>query len=120
MRSLSQILSELPFGRQNNRILRLSFPNNDGPHSLLLANRLESQRYGCLAVIGSVAGSRGRRTNYVYGAAKGGVEIFLQGLRGRLLQSNVTVLTIKPGLVDTPMTAGLRKNALYADAPHRR
>ncbi|WP_426318679.1 type VI secretion system Vgr family protein [Pseudoduganella sp. R-43] len=42
MRSLSQILSELPFGRQNNRILRLSFPNNDGPHSLLLANRLEA------------------------------------------------------------------------------
>jgi decaprenylphospho-beta-D-erythro-pentofuranosid-2-ulose 2-reductase len=82
----------------------------------LLANRLESQRYGCLAVITSVAGSRGRRTNYVYGAAKGGVEIFLQGLRGRLFQSNVTVLTIKPGLVDTPMTAGLRKNALYADA----
>lgn len=82
----------------------------------LLANRLESQRHGCLAVIGSVAGNRGRRTNYVYGAAKGGVEIFLQGLRGRLYQSNVTVLTIKPGLVDTPMTAGLRKNALFADA----
>jgi short-subunit dehydrogenase len=82
----------------------------------LLANRLEAQRHGCLAVIGSVAGSRGRRTNYVYGAAKGGVEIFLQGLRSRLFQSNVTVLTIKPGLVDTPMTAGLRKNALFADA----
>ena len=82
----------------------------------LLANQLESQRHGCLAVIGSVAGSRGRRTNYVYGAAKGGVEIFLQGLRGRLFQSNVTVLTVKPGLVDTPMTAGLRKNLLFADA----
>ena len=82
----------------------------------LLANRLESQRHGCLAVIGSVAGSRGRRTNYVYGAAKGGVEIFLQGLRARLFQSNVTVLTVKPGLVDTPMTEGLRKNALFADA----
>ncbi len=75
----------------------------------LLANRLESQRHGCLAVIGSVAGSRGRRTNYVYGAAKGGVEIFLQGLRGRLFPCNVTVLTVKPGFVDTPMTAGAKK-----------
>ncbi len=82
----------------------------------LLANRLESQRHGCLAVIGSVAGSRGRRTNYVYGAAKGGVEIFLQGLRARLFQCNVTVLTIKPGFVDTPMTAGVKKNPLFADA----
>jgi len=82
----------------------------------LLANRLQSQRHGCLAVIGSVAGSRGRRTNYVYGAAKGGVEIFLQGLRSRLFQCNVTVLTIKPGFVDTPMTAGLKKNLLFADA----
>jgi decaprenylphospho-beta-D-erythro-pentofuranosid-2-ulose 2-reductase len=82
----------------------------------LLANRLESQRYGCLTVITSVAGSRGRRTNYVYGAAKGGVEIFLQGLRSRLFQSNVTVLTVKPGFVDTPMTAGFRKNPLFADA----
>jgi decaprenylphospho-beta-D-erythro-pentofuranosid-2-ulose 2-reductase len=82
----------------------------------LLANQLESQRHGCLAVITSVAGSRGRRTNYVYGAAKGGVEIFLQGLRGRLFQSNVAVVTIKPGLVDTPMTGGLRKNLLFADA----
>jgi short-subunit dehydrogenase len=81
----------------------------------LLANQLESQRYGCLAVITSVAGSRGRQSNYVYGAAKGGVEIFLQGLRGRLFQSHVTVLTIKPGLVDTPMTAGLKKNPLFAD-----
>jgi decaprenylphospho-beta-D-erythro-pentofuranosid-2-ulose 2-reductase len=82
----------------------------------LLANRLESQRHGCLAVIGSVAGSRGRRTNYVYGAAKGGVEIFLQGLRARLFQCNVSVLTIKPGFVDTPMTAGVKKNPLFADA----
>jgi decaprenylphospho-beta-D-erythro-pentofuranosid-2-ulose 2-reductase len=82
----------------------------------ILANELESQRQGCIAVITSVAGDRGRETNYVYGAAKGGVQTFLQGLRGRLFQSNVAVLTIKPGLVDTPMTAGLRKNPLFADA----
>lgn len=82
----------------------------------LLANVLESQGHGCLAVITSVAGDRGRQTNYVYGAAKGGVQIFLQGLRARLFRSNVTVLTIKPGLVDTPMTAAVRKNRLFADA----
>jgi decaprenylphospho-beta-D-erythro-pentofuranosid-2-ulose 2-reductase len=82
----------------------------------LLANELESQRYGCLAVITSVAGDRGRQTNYVYGAAKGGVQIFLQGLRARLFRSNVAVVTIKPGFVDTPMTAGVRKNPLFANA----
>jgi short-subunit dehydrogenase len=82
----------------------------------LLANVLESQQHGCLAVITSVAGDRGRQTNYVYGAAKGGVQIFLQGLRARLFRSNVTVLTIKPGFVDTPMTAAVRKNRLFADA----
>jgi short-subunit dehydrogenase len=82
----------------------------------ILANELESQRQGCIAVITSVAGDRGRQTNYVYGAAKGGVQIFLQGLRGRLFRSNVAVVTIKPGFVDTPMTAGVRKNLLFANA----
>lgn len=82
----------------------------------LLANELEAQRHGCLAVITSVAGDRGRASNYVYGAAKGGVQIFLQGLRARLLRANVAVVTIKPGFVDTPMTAAFKKNALFADA----
>jgi short-subunit dehydrogenase len=82
----------------------------------LLANKLEAQRSGCLAVITSVAGDRGRASNYVYGAAKGGVQIFLQGLRARLLRANVAVVTIKPGFVDTPMTAAFKKNALFADA----
>jgi decaprenylphospho-beta-D-erythro-pentofuranosid-2-ulose 2-reductase len=81
----------------------------------LLANELEAQRHGCLAVITSVAGDRGRPSNYVYGAAKGGVGTFLQGLRARLFRSNVAVVTIKPGFVDTPMTAGVRKNPLFAD-----
>jgi short-subunit dehydrogenase len=82
----------------------------------LLANELESRRRGCLAVITSVAGDRGRQTNYVYGTAKGAVGIFLQGLRARLFRSNVAVVTIKPGFVDTPMTAAVRKNLLFADA----
>lgn len=79
-----------------------------------LANYFESQRRGCIAVISSVAGDRGRQSNYIYGAAKGAVSIFLQGLRGRLQRAGVTVLTIKPGFVDTPMTAAIPKNFLFA------
>ena len=83
-----------------------------------LANHFEGQRGGVIAVITSVAGDRGRQSNYVYGAAKGGVERFLQGMRNRLYPSGVAVVTIKPGFVATPMTAGMRKNALYA-SPRR-
>jgi decaprenylphospho-beta-D-erythro-pentofuranosid-2-ulose 2-reductase len=84
----------------------------------LLANRFEAARQGCIAVIASVAGDRGRQSNYVYGAAKGGVERFLEGLRNRLFRSGVAVITIKPGFVDTPMTAGVAKNPLFA-SPRR-
>jgi len=80
-----------------------------------LANYFETQKAGTLAVISSVAGERGRQSNYVYGAAKGAVSIFLQGLRQRLDKSGVHVLTIKPGFVDTPMTKELKKGLLWAD-----
>lgn len=79
----------------------------------LLANRFEAQGHGCLAVISSVAGDRGRQSNYYYGSAKGGLSVFLQGLRNRLAQSGVQVLTIKPGFVDTPMTVEFKKGALW-------
>ena len=82
----------------------------------LLANRFEAQRRGTIAVIGSVAGDRGRQSNYVYGAAKGGLAVFLQGLRNRLHHVGVSVVTLKPGFVDTPMTAGLPRNRLYSTA----
>ncbi|HLI90287.1 MAG TPA: SDR family oxidoreductase [Ktedonobacteraceae bacterium] len=78
------------------------------------ANYFERQRRGCIAVISSVAGDRGRQSNYVYGTAKGAVSIFLQGLRNRLHKARVSVLTVKPGFVDTPMTAALRKGPLFA------
>ncbi len=80
----------------------------------ILANYFEKQKKGCIAVISSVAGERGRKSNYVYGTAKGAVSIFLQGLRNRLASSGVRVVTIKPGFVDTPMTAAIPKNALFA------
>ncbi|WP_348815932.1 SDR family oxidoreductase [Halomonas sp. H10-59] len=83
----------------------------------LLANRFEFQEHGVIAVISSVAGDRGRKSNYVYGAAKGMVSIFLQGLRNRLVKFNVDVVTIKPGFVDTPMTAGFDKSGILWAKP---
>lgn len=81
-----------------------------------IANLFEKQRNGKIAVISSVAGDRGRQSNYVYGTAKAAVTIFLQGLRGRLHRSGVNVITIKPGFVDTPMTAGFQKGPLWASS----
>jgi short-subunit dehydrogenase len=72
-----------------------------------LANRFEANKHGTLAVISSVAGDRGRQSNYVYGAAKSGLDAFLQGLRNRLSKAGVHVVTVKPGFVATPMTAHL-------------
>jgi decaprenylphospho-beta-D-erythro-pentofuranosid-2-ulose 2-reductase len=82
----------------------------------LVAQRFEKQRHGTIAVITSVAGDRGRQSNYVYGTAKGAVSIFLQGLRNRLHPAGVSVVTIKPGFIDTPMTAHLPKGPLFASA----
>ncbi|MGO9389775.1 SDR family oxidoreductase [Rhodoblastus sp.] len=75
----------------------------------LAANFFEREKRGVLVVVGSVAGDRGRESNYVYGAAKGMVSVFFAGLRSRLAKSGVAVVTIKPGFVDTPMTAHLEK-----------
>jgi len=81
-----------------------------------IANRMESQGKGVIAVISSVAGDRGRQSNYVYGSAKAMVSTFLAGLRNRLFSKGVHVVTIKPGFVDTPMTAHLPKGPLWASA----
>lgn len=75
-----------------------------------LGNDFEARKQGVIAVITSVAGDRGRQSNYVYGAAKGMVSTFLQGLRNRLSKSHVSVVDIKPGFVDTPMTAAFDKS----------
>jgi short-subunit dehydrogenase len=87
-----------------------------------LAKRFASQGSGTIAVISSVAGDRGRQSNYVYGAAKAFVSTYASGLRHRLHQHKVGVTLVKPGLVDTPMTAHLRKGLLWtsADAAGRR
>ncbi len=80
-----------------------------------LANYLERQNSGGgLIGISSVAGDRGRQSNFFYGAAKGGLTLFLQGLRNRLAPRGIHVLTVKPGFVDTPMTEGLEGLFLVA------
>jgi short-subunit dehydrogenase len=79
-----------------------------------VAQLFEQRRGGTIAVISSVAGDRGRQSNYVYGSAKALVSTFLSGLRQRLSKSGVAVITIKPGFVDTPMTAAFPKGPLWA------
>ena len=83
--------------------------NFEGPASILaeLANRFEARGAGTLVGVSSVAGERGRATNYVYGASKAGFTAFLSGLRNRLAQKEVHVLTVLPGFVATQMTAGM-------------
>lgn len=81
----------------------------------LFAADLERRRTGCLAAITSVAGDRGRRSNYVYGSAKGALSLFLQGLRSRLHPAGVHVITIKPGPVQTSMTDHMPNATRFAD-----
>ncbi|MDF3128577.1 SDR family oxidoreductase [Kiritimatiellaeota bacterium B1221] len=81
-----------------------------------IASRFESKGQGTLAVISSVAGLRGRQSNYIYGSAKGGVILFLQGLRNRLQDHGVRVITLLPGFVDTPMTAEMKKGPLFVSS----
>ena len=97
--------------------------NNNGTSVIalltLLANQFETQRCGNLAVISSVAGDRGRPSNYLYGTAKAAVSTFCEGLRARLFKVGVHVMTIKPGFVDTPMTQGLPLPAALVAKPER-
>jgi decaprenylphospho-beta-D-erythro-pentofuranosid-2-ulose 2-reductase len=79
----------------------------------LIANQFEAKQSGTICVISSVAGDRGRASNYVYGSAKAMVTTFTSGLRQRLHKSNVSVVTIKPGFVDTPMTSEFKKGFLW-------
>lgn len=83
--------------------------NFEGPASILahLANAMETRGSGTLVGISSVAGDRGRASNYVYGSAKAGFTAFLSGLRNRLAQKGVHVVTVLPGFVKTAMTEGM-------------
>lgn len=82
------------------------------------AAAFEKKEKGWIVALSSVAGDRGRMSNYVYGSAKGGLTVFLQGLRSRMQKCGVHVMTVKPGPVDTAMTFGMDKLPLLAD-PHK-
>ena len=73
----------------------------------IVANDFENEKRGFIVGISSVAGDRGRKSNYIYGSAKAGFSAYLSGLRNRLYQSNVSVLTVKPGFVQTKMTQNM-------------
>lgn len=85
----------------------------------LLANLMEQQHFGQIAVISSVAADRGRPSNYLYGAAKAAVTTFCEGLRARLYKHQVGLTIIKPGFVDTPMTQGLPLPKLMVVRPEK-
>lgn len=115
-------LPDQAVSEQDARLVAQEFTNNGLSVVVLLtdlANRMEAQRSGCIAVISSVAGDRGRPSNYLYGAAKAAVTNFCSGLRGRLFKSGVHVLTIKPGFVETPMTEGLALPKLLVATPEK-
>lgn len=81
------------------------------------ARMLEDQEKGTLAVFGSVAGDRGRQSNFLYGSTKAALETFLAGLRHRLSRhSKVRITLLKPGMTDTPMTAAMEKGPLFSPA----
>ena len=82
-----------------------------------IADRLQSG--AGVAVITSVAGERGRQSNYVYGAAKGGLSRFVEGLRHRLAPKGIRVIDVRPGFVDTPMTDGIEKGGPLWAKPER-
>lgn len=110
-------LTDQAAAQASSELMLAEFRINALSHMVLcteLGNRFEAQGRGCIAVISSVAGDRGRQSNYVYGAAKAAVTAFTSGLRQRLHPKGVAVLTIKPGFVDTPMTAAFPKGPLWA------
>ena len=79
-----------------------------------IANIFEEEKQGTIAIVTSVSGDRGRASNYVYGSANAMVNTYTSGLRQRLDKSNISVITIKPGYVDTPMTKNHSKGILWA------
>ncbi|WP_260735025.1 SDR family oxidoreductase [Tunturiibacter lichenicola] len=103
--------------RDFNTAAQIIHTNYMAPVSLLtwLANFCAQRHSGTLAVISSVAGDRGRKSNYLYGSSKAGLSAFLGGLRNRVDREGVTVLTIKPGPTKTAMTANMPKSEKFAD-----
>ncbi len=105
---------------ENNLELRTKIlrTNYEGPINIIsdFANIFENRGYGTIVGISSVAGDRGKSSNYIYGSAKAGFSTFLSGLRNRLAKKNVHVLTVLPGTVYTKMTLGLKLPKLFTSS----
>ena len=99
--------------------VRVMRSNYEGPATILsvVANLFEARGSGTIIGVSSVAGDRGRATNYVYGSAKAGFTAFLSGLRNRLAKKGVHVMTVKPGFVATRMTEGMKLPAALTATP---
>lgn len=99
-------------------VLRSNF---EGPANLMgaLANEFKKRQSGCLVGISSVAGERGRSTNYIYGSAKAGFTAYLSGLRNRMHPYGVHVVTVLPGFVKTKMTRHLKLPRFLTASPQR-
>lgn len=105
------VLGDQAVSARDEGAARLVMDSNYVAPALLLgalANRFEARGSGVLVGISSVAGDRGRASNYIYGSAKAGFTAFLSGLRARLSRTPVHVVTVKPGFIDTRMTAGMK------------
>ena len=100
------------------KVIRINF---EGPVNILslFANKFEQRGSGTIVGISSVAGMRGRKSNYIYGAAKSGLSTFLSGLRNRLHNSGVHVVTVHPGFVDTKMTAHIKLPKKLTASPEK-
>jgi short-subunit dehydrogenase len=112
------VLGEQPKAEKNfTEAAQIIQTNYTAPASLLtwLANYTAQRHAGTLAVLSSVAGERGRKSNYVYGSAKAGLTAFVDGLRNRIDREGVKVMTIKPGPVRTAMTEGMPGSQKFAD-----
>ena len=83
------------------------------------AKKMEAKRNGTIIALSSVAGERGRQSNFIYGSAKAGFTAYLSGLRNYLFNKKVRVMTIKPGFMDTKMTSGLPLNPKLTATPQQ-
>jgi len=112
------MFDEIECHRKPELAAKMGLVNYIGAMSILehLANHMEANKAGLIVGVSSVAGDRGRASNYLYGSTKAGLSAYLSGLRARLAAHGVHVCTIKPGFVDTPMTAHLKKGGLTSSA----
>ncbi|OYW82864.1 MAG: short-chain dehydrogenase [Hyphomonas sp. 32-62-5] len=117
---MAGIMSDQPAAQRDGALAEaMMVTNYVGPVLLLgaFANRMEQRGSGCIVGVSSVAGDRGRYSNYIYGSSKAGFTAFLAGLRARMARANVHVMTVKPGFINTRMVAHMTPPPLITAQP---